>query len=64
MRSAHQIDYELGAAGHLAAERPSISMLQRAQAHALRDGDLRRARVYALVIRHRIEAAQGSARAA
>jgi hypothetical protein len=50
--------YELGPAEDLDAERPTIAQLQRAQAHALAAGDRRRAAVYALVVRHRIEQAQ------
>jgi hypothetical protein len=52
------LQYELGPAKTLAAERPSIAELQRAQAHALAAGDRRRAAAYALVVRRRIEAAQ------
>ena len=55
--------YDLGPAAGLAAERPSISQLQRAGVHALQAGDTRRAAAYALVVRHRIEAAQTAAAA-
>ena len=55
--------YELGPAKHLSPERPSIAQLQRAQAHALEAGDRRRAAVYALVVRRRIEEAQSAAHA-
>ena len=53
-----KLQYDIGPAKHLIAERPTIAQLQRAQAHALAAGDRRRAAVYALVVRHRIEAAQ------
>jgi hypothetical protein len=38
--------------------------LQRARAHALRSGDRRRAAVYALLVDHRVRAAQRAAEAA
>lgn len=50
--------YDLGPARDLDAARPSIAQLQRAQAHALAAGDSRRAAIYALIVRRRIEAAQ------
>jgi hypothetical protein len=56
--------YDLGPARDLDAERPTITQLQRAQAHALRAGDFRRANAYALVVRHRLDAVQRAARAA
>jgi hypothetical protein len=56
--------YDLGPARDLDFERPTITQLQRAQAHALRAGDFRRASAYALVVRHRIEAVQAAARRA
>jgi hypothetical protein len=40
-----------------------VADLQRAQAHALRGGDRRRAAAYGLVVRHRVEAAQEAASA-
>jgi hypothetical protein len=55
------LDYNLGRAGDLDAERPTIADLQRAQAHALAAGDRRRAAAYALVIRHRVQQAQFAA---
>ncbi|MEA2459573.1 MAG: hypothetical protein QOC95_2545 [Thermoleophilaceae bacterium] len=54
--------YKFGPAGGLAAERPSITDLQRAQRRALRQGDRRRAGVYALLVRRRVEAAQEALR--
>jgi hypothetical protein len=56
--------YELGPARDLDRERPSMTDLQRARAHALHNGDARRAAVYALLIDHRVRAAQRSAEAA
>jgi hypothetical protein len=56
--------YQLGPAGGLARERPSMADLQRARAHALRSGDRRRAAAYALVVEHRVRAAQRAAEAA
>jgi hypothetical protein len=38
-----------------------VADLQRAQGHAIRDGDRRRAAAYALVIRRRIDVAQEQA---
>jgi hypothetical protein len=55
--------YDLGPAHDVDATRPTLSQLQRAQAHALAAGDRRRAAVYALVVRHRLEAAQHAAAA-
>jgi hypothetical protein len=52
------LQYDIGPAHDLEAVRPTIAQLQRAQAYALEAGDLRRAAVYALVVRRRIEAAQ------
>ena len=52
------LDYDLGPARDLNVARPTIAELQRAQAHALAAGDARRAAVYALIVRRRIEAAQ------
>jgi hypothetical protein len=60
--STTTLHYELGAAGTLAAERPSIAQLQRAALHALERGDRRRATAYMLVVRRRIEDAQADAR--
>ena len=54
--------YDLGPARDLDAGRPTVIQLQRAQAHALRAGDFRRAQAYALVVRHRLELAQRAAR--
>jgi hypothetical protein len=56
------LHYELGPAGGLAAERPSIVQLQRAALHALERGDRRRAAAYMLVVRRRVEEAQAEAR--
>jgi hypothetical protein len=56
--------YELGPAGDLDRERPSMADLQRARAHALRSGDARRAAAYALLVDHRVRAAQRAAEAA
>jgi hypothetical protein len=56
--------YELGRAGDLDRERPTVADLQRAQIHALRRGDRRRAAAYALVVNRRIEIAQRDAAAA
>ena len=55
------LHHHLGPAKQLAAERPSIAQLQRAQAHALAAGDHRRAAAYAAVVRRRIETAQSAA---
>ena len=55
------LHHNLGRAGDLDAERPTIADLQRAQAHALEAGDRRRAAAYALVIRHRVLKAQSAA---
>jgi hypothetical protein len=53
--------YDLGRAGDLDRERPTVADLQRAQVHALRRGDRRRAAVYGLVVRRRVENAQREA---
>jgi hypothetical protein len=53
--------YQLGRAGDLARERPTMGDLQRARLHALRAGDRRRAAAYALLVEHRVEAAQRAA---
>jgi hypothetical protein len=58
------LSYDLGHAADLDRERPSIIDLQRAQLHALRAGDRRRAAAYALVVQRRVEAAQRAARPA
>jgi hypothetical protein len=55
--------YALGPARDLDAERPTIAQLQRAQAHALAEGNGGRAALYALIVRRRIEAAQHRAAA-
>jgi hypothetical protein len=52
------LKYDLGSATNLAVERPTITDLQRAQVHALRGGDRRRAAAYALVVQRRVAAAQ------
>lgn len=57
-----QLRYELGTAAEVAGARPTLADLQRAQLHAARAGDRRRAAAYALVIRRRVEAAQADAR--
>jgi hypothetical protein len=54
--------YDLGRPGDLDRERPTVTDLQRAQLHALRGGDRRRAAAYALVVQHRVAAAQRAAR--
>jgi hypothetical protein len=56
------LSYDLGRAAGLERERPTVADLQRAQAHALRRGDRRRAAVYGLLVENRIEAAQRAAR--
>jgi hypothetical protein len=56
--------YELGRAGELAAERPSMGDLQRARVRALRSGDSRRAAAYSLLVERRLRAAQRAAEAA
>jgi hypothetical protein len=56
--------YDLGPAADLERERPSMADLQRARAHALRSGDSRRAAAYALLVDHRVRAAQRAAEAA
>jgi hypothetical protein len=56
--------YELGPAGSLADERPSVADLQRARVHALRSGDGRRAAAYAALVERRVRAAQAAADAA
>jgi hypothetical protein len=45
----------------LAIERPTVTDLQRAQLHALRRGDRRRAAAYALLVERRVTAAQRAA---
>ena len=50
--------YNLGPAGSLADERPSVADLQRARVHALRAGDTRRAAAYAALVERRLAAAQ------
>jgi hypothetical protein len=57
------LNYDLGPAREVAAERPSIAELQRARAYALQQGDARRAAAYGLVVRHRIRTAQAAAAA-
>jgi hypothetical protein len=52
--NANPITYSLGPADDLAGERPTIADLQRAQVHALHEGDRRRAAAYALVVQQRI----------
>ena len=56
--------YQLGPAGSLADERPSVGDLQRARVHALRAGDMRRAAAYAALVERRVRAAQEAADAA
>jgi len=56
--------YNLGPAGDLADERPSVADLQRARMHALRAGDMRRAAAYAVLVERRVRAAQAAADAA
>ena len=63
MSSTERI-YELGPAGSLADERPSVADLQRARLHALRAGDVRRAAAYAALVERRVRAAQRAADAA
>lgn len=58
MNPAPTLTYSLGRSIDLDRERPSVADLQRAQAHALRDGDRRRAAAYAIVIRRRLDEAQ------
>jgi hypothetical protein len=53
--------YELGRAGDLERERPTVADLQRAQLHALHLGDRRRAAAYGLVVQRRVELAQEAA---
>jgi hypothetical protein len=53
--------YDIGRAADLDRERPTVADLQRAQIHALRSGDRRRAAAYALVVQRRIETAQRAA---
>lgn len=55
--------YNLGPATDLDAARPTTLQLQRAQLYALRSGDRRRATAYALVVQHRLAAAQHAAAA-
>ena len=50
--------HNLGPASDLDAVRPTTLELQRAQLHALRRGDRRRAAAYGLVVQHRLRAAQ------
>jgi hypothetical protein len=56
--------YNLGQAGELSDERPSVADLQRARVHALRAGDMRRAAAYAALVERRVRAAQSAADAA
>jgi hypothetical protein len=56
--------YNMGPAGSLADERPSVADLQRARMHALRAGDMRRATAYAALVERRVRAAQTAADAA
>ena len=63
MSSTERI-YDLGPAGSLADERPSVADLQRARMHALRAGDSRRAAAYAVLVERRVRAAQRAADAA
>ena len=56
--------YNLGPAGDLANERPSVADLPRARLHALRAGDMRRAAAYAALVDRRVRAAQAAADAA
>lgn len=58
--SNQRLTYELGHARALDRERPTTADLQRAQAHALRRGDRRRAAAYELVIMRRMEIAQSA----
>jgi hypothetical protein len=60
MTSTERI-YDLGPAGSLAEERPSVADLQRARIHALRAGDSRRAAAYAALVARRVHAAQRAA---
>jgi hypothetical protein len=60
MTSTERI-YDLGPAGSLADERPSVADLQRARIHALRAGDTRRAAAYAALVERRVRAAQQAA---
>jgi hypothetical protein len=55
------LSYDLGRAADHDPERPSVADLQRAQAHALRRGDRRRAAAYGLLVDRRIQAAQRAA---
>ncbi len=59
--NANPINYSLGPAHDLDAVRPTIADLQRAQMHALHEGDRRRAAAYALVVERRIAKAQHAA---
>jgi len=61
---AKEHTYDLGPAGALADERPSVADLQRARVHALRAGDTRRAAAYAALVERRVRAAQTAADAA
>ena len=56
--------YNLGPAGSLANERPSVADLQRARMHALRAGDMRRAAAYGALVERRVRDAQAAADAA
>lgn len=53
--------YELGPAHDVMALRPSIADLQRAQLHALRAGDRRRALAYGKLVERRVAEAQQQA---
>jgi hypothetical protein len=56
--------YELGPARDVTALRPSIAELQRAQLHALKSGDRRRALAYGKLVERRVSEAQRRAAAA
>ena len=56
--------YQLGPARDVMALRPSIADLQRAQVHALRAGDRRRALAYGKLVERRVTEAQQRAAAA
>jgi hypothetical protein len=56
--------YNLGPAGSLSEQRPSVADLQRARMHALRAGDRRRAAAYGALVERRVRAAQHAADAA
>ena len=55
--------YELGPARDVMALRPSVADLQRAQLHALRAGDRRRALAYGKLVERRVAEAQRRAAA-